>query len=99
MHGQLSAGGDQYSSVSSPAGTDEFAAAERAESLRLEGPAHLAHLGDPGVPGLSMSIGIATRWPGRGEDIEALIQRADQVMYEVKRAGRAHWRVSRAADI
>lgn len=79
--------------------TDEFAAAERAESLRLEGPAHLAHLGDPGVPGLSMSIGIATRWPGRGEDIEALIQRADQVMYEVKRAGRAHWRVSRAADI
>jgi PleD family two-component response regulator len=42
-----------------------------------------------------MSIGIATRWPGRGEDVEALIQRADHVMYQVKRAGRGHWRVSR----
>ncbi|MCW3474833.1 sensor domain-containing diguanylate cyclase [Limobrevibacterium gyesilva] len=81
-------------------GADEFTAAERAESLRVEGPKALAHLTaghDPAA--LSMSIGIATRWPGQGEDIEMLIHRADQVMYEVKRAGRGHWRVSRAERI
>jgi PleD family two-component response regulator len=44
---------------------------------------------------MTMSIGIATRWPGRGEDVEQLITRADQVMYQVKRSGRGHWRVSR----
>ncbi len=75
--------------------TDEFSAAERAEELRVEGPKILAHLATDGAPPLTMSIGIATRWPGRGEDVEALTQRADRVMYEVKRAGRGHWRVSR----
>ena len=48
---------------------------------------------------MTMSIGIAARWPGQGEDIEALIHRADQAMYEVKRAGRGHWRVSRAERV
>jgi diguanylate cyclase (GGDEF)-like protein len=76
-------------------GADELSAAERAETLRLEGPRSLAHLSAPQMPPVTMSIGIATRWPGRGEDVEALIQRADQVMYMVKRAGRGHWRVSR----
>ncbi len=51
--------------------------------------------GPGGLPALGMSIGIATRWPGQGEEIDALIHRADQAMYEVKRAGRGHWRVSR----
>ncbi len=77
-------------------GTDELAAAERAEMLRIEGPRAVAHLCEPQGPPVSMSIGIATRWPGRGEDIETLIHRADQIMYEVKRAGRGHWRVSRS---
>jgi diguanylate cyclase (GGDEF)-like protein len=76
-------------------GADEFAAAERAEALRTEGPRCLQHLTGGGDLSLTMSIGIATRWPGRGEDVETLIQRADQVMYQVKRSGRGHWRVSR----
>ena len=78
--------------------TDEFSAAERAERLRIEFPPSLAHLsaGSPPTPTLSMSIGIATRWPGRGEDVEALVQRADQAMYQVKRSGRGHWRVAPA---
>jgi len=89
-------GGDEFALWMD--GTDEFSAAERAEYLRLEGPKTLAHLADATAPAVTMSIGIATRWPGRGEDVEHLIQRADQVMYEVKRSGRGHWRVSRSEE-
>ncbi len=81
-------------------GADEMIAAERAEALRLQTPPALAHfspvlphLGQDGAK-LGMSIGIATRWPELGEDIETLMHRADTVMYEVKRAGRGRWRVS-----
>ncbi len=75
-------------------GTDELAAAERAEQLCASGPRVIAHLDTPDHPKLGLSVGIATRWPGRGESVDALIHRADQIMYEVKRAGRGHWRVS-----
>ncbi len=81
-------------------GADEMIAAERAEALRLQTPPALAHF-SPALPHLGqdgakvgMSIGIATRWPDLGEDIETLMHRADTVMYEVKRAGRGRWRVS-----
>jgi diguanylate cyclase (GGDEF)-like protein len=75
-------------------GADELAAAERAETMRKEGPQALAHLTDaPQLP-VTMSIGIATRWPAGAETIDELIQRADRVMYEVKRAGRGQWRVA-----
>ena len=79
-------------------GADEFTAAERAEALRTQSPAMLAHLNGPDAPPITMSIGIATRWPGGGEDVETLMQRADKAMYDVKRAGRAHWRVSRSGE-
>ena len=80
-------------------GADEFTAAERAEALRIQSPAMLAHLNGPDAPPITMSIGIATRWPGRAEDVETLMQRADKAMYDVKRAGRAHWRVSKSGDM
>ena len=86
-------GGDEFAMWLD--GADEFAAAERAESLRVEGPKALAHLGTGEGAPQTMSIGIATLWPGRGEAIEVTIHRADQAMYEVKRAGRGHWRVAR----
>jgi diguanylate cyclase (GGDEF)-like protein len=79
-------------------GADELAAAERAEHLRTAGPAALAHFSPAGVPPITFSIGLAGRWPGRGEDAEALLERADKAMYQVKRNGRAHWRVARAED-
>jgi GGDEF domain-containing protein len=44
---------------------------------------------------MSLSIGIATRQSGSGEPVDEVIRRADEAMYEVKRAGRGHWRVAR----
>jgi diguanylate cyclase (GGDEF)-like protein len=85
-------GGDEFAMWLD--GADEFAAAERAESLRVEGPKALAHLAAGHDLALTMSIGIAPRWPGRGEDIETTIHCADQAMYQVKRGGRGHWRVA-----
>ncbi|MBC7800806.1 MAG: GGDEF domain-containing protein, partial [Gemmatimonadaceae bacterium] len=77
-------------------GSDELTAAERAEGLRQGCPAMLAHLaaGPDPADQITMSIGIACRRPGGGEDLDSLIARADQAMYEVKHAGRGHWRVS-----
>jgi PleD family two-component response regulator len=43
-----------------------------------------------------MSIGIATRWPSAREGMEEILQRADQAMYQAKRAGRGQWRAWRA---
>jgi diguanylate cyclase (GGDEF)-like protein len=77
-------------------GADEFTAAERAEYLRGAGPRALAALSDDGGTALTLSIGIATRWPGQGDDIEVVLHRADQAMYQVKRNGRGHWAVGRA---
>jgi len=86
-------GGDEFALWMD--GSDELTAAERAESLRTGLPAELAHLtaGDP--RGMTLSIGIACRPGGSGEDLESLIQRADLAMYEVKRLGGGQWRVSR----
>lgn len=79
-------------------GTDAFAAAERAEALRMAGPQALAALTAGRSARLTMSIGIAARWPGHGEDVESLLHRAGQAMYAVKRAGRGHWRVAPGED-
>jgi diguanylate cyclase (GGDEF)-like protein len=76
-------------------GSDELTAAERAEHLRLNAPGVFARGLPAGATPLSMSIGIASRRAGGFEDIEMLIRRADSAMYEVKRAGRGHWRVAR----
>ena len=75
-------------------GSDELTAAERAERLRLDAPALLAAGLPPSAPALSTSIGIAARHPFAGETLEEIMRRADGAMYEVKRAGRAQWRVA-----
>lgn len=79
-------------------GADHFTAAERAEDLRLNGPRQIAELTEGEVPPMTMSIGIASRMPGSGETLEQLMRRADHAMYQVKRAGRAHWRVALEGD-
>ena len=53
---------------------------------------------DHPATGLGVSIGIATRQVGSREAIEDLTRRADLAMYEVKRSGRNHWRVSLLDD-
>ncbi len=83
-------GGDEFALWLN--GADHMTAAERAERLRVEAPRAFADLTGTGT--ISFSIGIATRRAGCGEEIEALMRRADLAMYEVKRAGRGHWRVS-----
>ncbi len=75
-------------------GADHMTAAERAEHLRETVPGEMAAIAGTAVPILSMSIGIATRRPGGNEAVDALMRRSDQAMYDVKRNGRAHWRVS-----
>ena len=85
-------GGDEFACWLD--GADTFTAAERAESLRLTVPQEFAHLTAGQVVGIGMSIGIAMRQPGSDETLDGLLQRADQAMYEVKRNGRGHWRVS-----
>src|ERR1019366_4399123 len=37
---------------------------------------------------------FASKEPGDGETLDSLMLRADRAMYEVKRGGRGHWRVS-----
>ena len=76
-------------------GSDELTAAERAERLRLDGPGILAASLPPNAPPVSTSIGIASRHPRAGETLEDVMRRADAAMYDVKRAGRGHWRVAR----
>lgn len=85
-------GGDEF--VCWLDGADNLTAAERAETLRLTVPQEFAHLTEGHTPGIGMSIGIAMRRPGSDETLEHLLQRADEAMYDVKRNGRGHWRVS-----
>jgi diguanylate cyclase (GGDEF)-like protein len=75
-------------------GADHMTAAERAEYLRDAVPRDMAELTGPDLPSVTMSIGIASRDPADKEPLDSLMRRADLAMYEVKRGGRGHWRVS-----
>jgi len=77
-------------------GADDLTAAERAEHLTITAPRMLRELAGGHDIRLGMSIGIATRWPGKREGIDEILQRADQAMYQAKRAGRGQWRAWRA---
>ena len=85
-------GGDEFAVWLS--GADHMTAAERADYLCKTAPNELQAMLPEAFPKLGVSVGIATRRPGSHETIEELTQRADLAMYEVKRSGRRHWRVS-----
>jgi diguanylate cyclase (GGDEF)-like protein len=75
-------------------GADSFTGAERAEALRLHLPERAgAAVPDPALR-LTASIGLAARRAGAGEEVGGLLRRAALALQEVKRQGRAHWRVS-----
>jgi len=83
-------GGDEFAVWMN--GADHLTAAERAETLRVQGPRALAEVIGDDTPALGFSIGIATRHSG--EEVESMIRRADLAMYQVKRDGRGNWRVA-----
>ncbi len=85
-------GGDEFAVWMN--GSDERTAVERAEALRVNVPRELARIAGCGATPPSLSIGIAIRRSSSAEDIESLMRRADQAMYQVKRTGRAHWLVA-----
>ena len=85
-------GGDEFALWLN--GADHMTAAERAETLRVGAPGEFAEVIGSPRPRLSLSIGIATRRVGSGEDIDSVMRRADFAMFEVKRQGRGHWRVA-----
>jgi diguanylate cyclase (GGDEF)-like protein/PAS domain S-box-containing protein len=85
-------GGDEFAVWLS--GADHMTAAERADYLCKNAPQELQAMLPEAFPKLGVSVGIATRRPGSQEAIEDLTRRADMAMYEVKRSGRRHWRVS-----
>ena len=76
-------------------GADDLTAAERAEHLTITAPRMLRELTGGHDIRLGMSIGIATRWPTMREGLDEILQRADQAMYQAKRAGRGQWRAWR----
>ena len=90
-------GGDEFAVWLN--GADQLTAAERADALCRQSRETLAETAGDATPGLSLSIGIATRHPGSGEPVDEVIRRADLAMYQVKRRGRGHWHVSREEDI
>ena len=80
-------------------GADSMTAAERADRLCKAVPEEFAHLGSDEGGGLGVSIGIAMREPGSGEQLNQVMVRADQVMYAVKRGGGARWKVAQAVHV
>jgi diguanylate cyclase (GGDEF)-like protein len=70
---------------------DHLTAAERAEDLCTIGMP-----GDfPCGHATTLSVGIASRRPGTGEDVRTLLRRAHMAVRDVKSAGGGGWRVSR----
>lgn len=75
-------------------GVDHMTDAERADVMREILPKEVATNLGGDTPRVGLSIGIACRRQGGHETIDSVIRRADMAMYEVKRHGRGHWRVS-----
>jgi len=89
-------GGDEFALWMG--GADHMTAAERAEGLCLALSAEVEAMLGPLDPPFGLSIGIAAQDRSGMDDLDELIRRADTAMYEVKRAGRGHWRVAHRAE-
>ena len=90
-------GGDEFAIWAD--GLDHLSAAERAEHLRLFFPTEMARFTASEHLQLTMSIGIACRQPGQGEELDDVMARAAQALHEAKRGGPGQWRVSRSEPV
>ena len=87
-------GGDEFALWMD--GSDELTAAERAEAPPAGRPWDPGGLAAAECPaGLHLHRDRLAPSPRRGETLEDVMRRADAAMYDVKRAGRGHWRVAR----
>ena len=80
---------------------DHMTAAERAVGLaerRLALPVDVADMDEtePMQSEMTLSIGIASRLVGDGEDARALLRRAHKALWDAKQVGGGGWAVSRA---
>ena len=73
--------------------TDKAGAERKAEALAELSAVLTAYSGAPDRP-LGLSIGIAIHDPARGEDLKAIMDRADAAMYAVKRRGKGGFEVA-----
>jgi diguanylate cyclase (GGDEF)-like protein/PAS domain S-box-containing protein len=73
--------------------TDAAGAAAKAQSILAAAQALKRYSGDADHP-LGCSIGIAVHDPASPEGVEQLAARADEAMYEVKRAGKGRFHVA-----
>lgn len=84
-------GGDEFALWLEQTGYD--AAPARAERILDTGAALQEYSGSPDHP-VGLSIGMAVTEPGSTESMQALIERADAVMYEIKRGGKGWYRLA-----
>jgi len=86
-------GGDEF--VLWLEGADVAAASNRAKTLMKESAILSKYSGDKNHP-LGISVGIAVHEAGSKEDLELLVQRADQTMYQVKKLGKGRFGIASA---
>jgi diguanylate cyclase (GGDEF)-like protein len=80
-------------------GMDHMTAAERADMLSQRRLSMADWDGRDPVTAQTLSIGIATRRPGSGEEAVTLLRRAHMAMRDVKQSGGRGWRVSHVARL
>ena len=86
-------GGDEF--VLWLEGADIAAASSRAKTLMRESAILTKYSGDDEHP-LGISVGIAVHEPGSNENLNQLVQRADQTMYQVKKGGKGRFGIAAA---
>lgn len=86
-------GGDEF--VLWLEGADVDAASSRAKTLMKESAILTKYSGDDAHP-LGISVGIAVHEPGSDENLNQLVQRADQTMYQVKKGGKGRFGIAAA---
>ncbi|MEQ8391703.1 MAG: sensor domain-containing diguanylate cyclase [Thalassospira sp.] len=86
-------GGDEF--VLWLEGADVNAASRRAKVLMKESAILTKYSGDKEHP-LGISVGIAVHEPSSKEELQHLVQRADQTMYQVKKHGKGRFGIAAA---